>query len=92
MEREQANLERTAVEFLEAAGAMSRAICGHPDDGDPLDDVDTSFFELDPFDSVIDREELERLKVQLSEQRLLPAAVVELVYLARQMAAMMQSG
>jgi hypothetical protein len=85
MQEAQANLKRTAVEFLEAAEAVAaQAAKGS---ADPLDQVDTSLFELGDLEPAISGEELAELKSSLAGERLLPSTTLELIALARQVAA-----
>jgi len=87
MQEAQANLKQKAVEFLEAAETVAaRAAQGA---ADPLDGVSTDLFELGDLEPAIDRRELAELKSRLRQEQLVPAAVVELVALARQVAAVL---
>lgn len=84
MQEAQANLKQAAVEFLEAAETVAtRAAAGA---ADPLDGVSTDLFELGDLEPAISREELADLKRRLRTEPLLPAVVLELVTLARQVA------
>ena len=85
MQQAQENLKQAAVEFLEAAEAVAaRAVEGGTD---PLDAVDMDLFELGDLEPAIDGEELAELKKRLRQEQLVPATVLELVALARQVAA-----
>jgi hypothetical protein len=95
MQEAQANLKQAAVEFLEAAqrvaagagqGAadLSGVALAKPD---PLDRVKTDVFELGDLEPAIDDAALAELKQRLAQERLAPQAIVELVNLARQVAA-----
>jgi len=87
MQEAQANLKQTAVEFLEAAEKVaSTAAKGSTD---PLDQVGTGLFELGDLQPAISEQELAELKRTLTSERLLPGTVVELVALARQVAALL---
>jgi len=87
MQEAQANLKQTAVEFLEAAEKVaSTAAKGSTD---PLDQVATGLFELGDLQPAISEQELAELKRTLTSERLLPGTVVELVALARQVAAVL---
>jgi hypothetical protein len=87
MQEAQANLKQTAVDFLEAAEKVaSTAAKGSTD---PLDQVATGLFELGDLDPAISEEDLAQLKRDLAGARLLPETVVELVGLARQVAAVL---
>ena len=85
MQEAQVNLKQAAVEFLEAAEAVAAKAAQGP--ADPLDHVGTDLFELGDLEPAIGAAELEVLKRRLAQEQLLPAAVVELVALARQVAA-----
>jgi len=85
MQEAQANLKRAAVEFLEAAQAAT-AKTGQPG-ADPLDNVSTGVFDLGDLEPAISPEALEELKRRLHEESLVPEIIVELVALARQVAA-----
>jgi len=92
MQEAETNLKRTALEFLEAAETMaenaSRPRASQSSKGtDPLDAVSTDLFELGDLEPAIDRHDLADLKDRLRRERLVPAAIVELVSLARQVAA-----
>ena len=85
MQEAETNLIRTALEFLEAAETMAEnASC---QGADPLDAVSTDLFELGDLEPAIDRHDLADLKDRLRRERLVPATIVELVGLARQVAA-----
>ena len=84
MQEAEANLKRTAVEFLEAAETMAENASRQ--DADPLDAVSTDLFELGDLEPAIDRRDLADLKDRLRRERLVPATIVELVGLARQVA------
>jgi len=85
MQEAEANLKQAAVDFLAAANAVAN----HAATGaaDPLDEVDTSLPDLGELEPAITPEELEELKTDLANERLLPTTIVELVSLARQVAA-----
>jgi len=85
MQEAQENLKRAAVEFLEAA----ETVAAHAADpaADPLDEVSTELFELGDLEPALDRQELADLKRRLRREHLAPAAVAELITLARQVAA-----
>ena len=85
MQEAETNLKQAAVEFLEAAETF--AGCAAEGAADPLDAVSTELFELGDFEPAIDRRELVELKSRLRKERLTPATVLELVGLARQVAA-----
>ena len=85
MEEAEANLKQAAIGFLEAAEGATRA-AQEGSQADPLDEVDTDVFELGEFTPVVDADELAELKRRLRSERLLPATLVELVNLARQVA------
>ncbi|MFO8014789.1 MAG: hypothetical protein R6X20_15955 [Phycisphaerae bacterium] len=85
MQEAEANLKRTALEFLEAAETMAENASRQS--ADPLDAVSTDLFELGDLEPVIDRQDLAALKDRLRRERLVPATLVELVALARQVAA-----
>ena len=85
MQEAEANLKRTAVEFLEAAEHLAgRAAEGATD---PLDAVSTDLFELGDLEPAIQPQDLVELKRRLTKERLVPETVVALVALARQVAA-----
>ncbi len=86
MTEAETNLKRAAVEFIEAADAAGRAVVDEAA-ADPLDAVDTDLFELGEFEPVLGRSVLEDLRRHLGRERLVPEAVMELVALARQVAA-----
>jgi hypothetical protein len=85
MQEAQANLKQAAVNLVEAAEQVAaRAAQGSTD---PLDNVDTGLFELGDLEPAIDAAELAELKQRLAAARLAPETVLELVSLARQVAA-----
>ena len=89
MQEAEANLKRTALEFLEAAEAMAGSAARQADGPlgpDPLDAVSSDLFTLGDLDPVIDPQDLADLKDRLRRERLVPDTVVELVALARQVA------
>jgi hypothetical protein len=90
MQETEADLKRAALAFLEAAEAVTdgaaRAADAMPA-ADPLDAVSTDLFTLGDLDPVIDGRDLAALKDRLRRERLLPETVLELVTLARQVAA-----
>jgi hypothetical protein len=85
MEEAQANLKQAAVDFLAAAETV--AVKAAQGGADPLDGVSTDLFELGDLEPAISREELDQLKQQLSQADLAASTIVELVTLARQVAA-----
>jgi len=85
MQEAEANLKQAAVDFLAAASAVADSAGGAA--ADPLDAVGTDVPDLGDLEPAITAEELEELKGRLSRERLLPATLVELVTLARQVAA-----
>jgi len=85
MQEAETNLKRTALEFLEAAETMAENASRQGTD--PLDAVSTDLFELGDLEPAIDRHDLADLKDRLRRERLVPATIVELVGLARQVAA-----
>jgi len=85
MQEAETNLKRAAVEFLEAAEYMAERAARAGTD--PLDAVSTDLFELGDLEPAIDRQDLADLKDRLRRERLVPATIVELVTLARQVAA-----
>ena len=85
MQEAEANLKQAAVDFLAAAAAVTNGAA--PSAADPLDKVDTGLPDLGELKPVITPEDLEQLKADLADERLLPATIVELVALARQVAA-----
>ncbi len=90
MPEAEANLKRAALEFLEAAGTVAAEASHRADEpfgADPLDAVSTDLFTLGDLDPVIDPGDLANLKHRLQRERLLPETVVDLVRLARQVAA-----
>jgi len=84
MPEPETDLKRAAIEFLEAAEAVTRDAA--PTAADPLDAVSTDLFELGDLDPVIRPADLADLKDRLRRERLLPDTVLELVTLARQVA------
>jgi hypothetical protein len=88
MQEAQANLKQAAVDFLDAAQRVAATAGQAP--ADPLDAVDTGVLELGDLEPAIGEAELEVLKRELARQQLLPATVLELVSLARQVAAVLQ--
>ena len=87
MQEAQESLKRTALEFLEAAETVAGRAAEAA--GDPLDAVSTDLFELGDLESAIDRQELADLRERLRKERLVPETVLELVSLARQVAAIL---
>lgn len=85
MQEAETNLKQAAVEFLEAAEALAGRAADSA--ADPLDAVSTDLFELGDLEPAIDLQELADLKSRLRTERLLPATILELVALARQVAA-----
>jgi len=90
MQEAQTNLKQAAVAFLEAAEAVAAKAAQGLDD--PLDHVKTDLLELGDLEPAIGAAELEVLKRRLAQEQLLPAVVVELVALARQVAATLMDG
>jgi hypothetical protein len=90
MQEAQANLKRAAVEFLDAAQAVT-AQAAQPG-ADPLDSVSTDVLDLGDLKPAIGPDELEGLKRRLHEEALVPETIVELVALARQVAAALMRG
>ena len=87
MQEAQTNLKQAAVDFLAAAETVAaRAAEGA---ADPLDGVSTDLLELGDLEPAISREELADLRQRLREADLVPATIVELVALARQVAAVL---
>jgi hypothetical protein len=91
MQEAQTNLKQAAVEFVEAAEAAARAVRQSPD-ADPLDAVETDVFDLGDFEPVLDAGELAALKQRLRRAALPAEALVELVDLARRVAAALAAG
>ncbi|HUX02671.1 MAG: hypothetical protein WBD63_12335 [Phycisphaerae bacterium] len=87
MPEAEAKLGQAAIEFLEAAGEAAEETARTADRADPLDEVETDVFNLGEFEPVVDERDLVELKRRLRQERLLPATLVELVNLARQVAA-----
>jgi len=75
------------MEFLEAAGTAVNEAARAADETDPLDDVETDLFSLGALEPVLGPDDLADLRERLRRERLLPATLVELVGLARQLAA-----
>ncbi len=97
MQEAEANLKRAAVEFLEAAETLAaRAADAAEEKGrppaDPLDAVSTDLFTLGDLEPAIDRRDLADLRRRLARERLLPETLVDLVRLARQVAAVLTGG
>jgi hypothetical protein len=87
MQEAQANLQQAAIELVAAAeGVAARAAQVSTD---PLDRVDTDVLELGELEPVLSATELAEMKDRLARQRLVPEAVLELVDLARQVAAVL---
>ena len=84
MQEAEANLKQAAVDFLAAAAAVTNHATTSA--ADPLDEVDTDLPDLRELEPAITPEGLEQLKADLANERLLPATIVELVALARQVA------
>ncbi|MBL7140624.1 MAG: hypothetical protein ISS74_06920 [Planctomycetes bacterium] len=84
MQEAETDLKRAALDFLAAAETLAEDAAQSPPD--PLDDVATDLFDLGDLEPVIDRGELADLKARLMRERLVPATLVELVTLARQVA------
>jgi hypothetical protein len=85
MQEAQANLKQAAVDFLEAAQRVAAGAAQAA--ADPLDRVKTDVFELGNLEPAISDAALAELKQRLAQERLAPRAIVELVNLARQVAA-----
>ena len=85
MQEAQKNLERAAVEFLEAAEILAENASRQA--ADPLDAVSTAVLELGDLEPAISRQELADLKRRLRTEKLVPETILELVALARQVAA-----
>jgi len=85
MQEAEANLKRTAIEFLDAAETMAETASRRG--ADPLDAISTDLFDLGDLEPAIDRRDLADLKDRLRRERLVPATIMELVGLARQVAA-----
>jgi|WetSurMetagenome_2_1015567.scaffolds.fasta_scaffold493386_2 hypothetical protein len=87
MQEAQANLQQAAIELVTAAeGVAAKAA---QVSADPLDHVDTDVLELGELEPVLSATELAEMKDRLARQRLVPEAVLELVDLARQVAAVL---
>ena len=87
MQEAQANLKQAALEFLGAAQAVTaKAAQSSPD---PLDNVPTDVLDLGDLKPAISPEEFEALKQRLGQEALVPETIIELVALARQVAAML---
>jgi len=87
MQEAQANLKQAALEFLGAAQAVT-AKAAQPSP-DPLDNVPTDVLDLGDLKPAISPEEFEALKQRLGQEALVPETIIELVALARQVAAML---
>ncbi len=90
MSETESRLKRTALAFLEAAGAAEQAARAAGED--PLAEVETALFDLDEFEPVIGEADLVGLKDRLYREQLLPQTVLDLVALARQVAAALLDG
>jgi hypothetical protein len=86
MQEAQANLKQAAVEFLSAAEGVARAAQTVMD---PLDQVSTDVLELDDLEPAVSAADLADLKARLAQDPLSPASILELVTLARQVAAVL---
>jgi hypothetical protein len=86
MQEAQANLKQAAVEFLSAAEGVARAAQTVMD---PLDQVSTDVLELGDLEPAISAADLADLKARLAQDPLSPASILELVTLARQVAAVL---
>jgi hypothetical protein len=87
MQEAQANLKQAALEFLGAAQAVTaKAAQSSPD---PLDNIPTDVLDLGDLKPAIGPEEFEALKQRLGQEALVPETIIELVALARQVAAML---
>ncbi len=84
MQEAEANLKQAAVDFLAAASQVANQ-AGRAA-ADPLDAVETDVPDLGDLEPAITPEELAELRSRLERERLLPATLVELVALARQVA------
>jgi hypothetical protein len=87
MQEAQANLKQAAVDFLAAAEGMAAKAAQEA--ADPLDEVDTDVFQLEDLEPAISAAELTDLKQRLAAVQLVPSAIMELVTLARQVAAVL---
>jgi hypothetical protein len=87
MQEAQANLTQAALEFLGAAQAVT-AKAAQPS-ADPLDNIPTDVLDLGDLKPAISPEEFETLKQRLGQEALVPETIVELVALAKQVAAML---
>lgn len=92
MPEAEVKLRQAAIEFLEAAGEAAEETARTADRADPLDEVETDVFSLGEFEPVLDARDLVELKRRLRQERLLPATLVELVGLARQVAMTLLEG
>jgi hypothetical protein len=84
MQQPQANLKQAAVDFLEAAQAAAQAGKAA---ADPLDGVSTTLFDMGGLEPAITPQDLADLKTRLRQAELAPQTIVQLVALARQVAA-----
>jgi hypothetical protein len=89
MQEAQANLKQAAVEFLSAAEGVARAAQTQTD---PLDQVGTDVMELGDLEPAISAADLADLKARLAQDPLSPSVILELVTLARQVAAVLVDG
>lgn len=90
MQEAETNLKQAAVDFLAAAAEVANR-AGQAD-ADPLDGVETDVPDLGDLEPAITSEELAALRGRLERERLLPATLVELVALARQVATTLLDG
>ena len=84
MQEAETNLKQAAVDFLAAANAATASATASA--ADPLDEVDTGVPDLGELEPAITEADLADLKTRLADARLVPATVVELVSLAKQVA------
>lgn len=90
MQEAEANLKQAAVDFLAAAAEVADRT-GQAD-ADALDAVETDVPDLGDLEPAITPEELAELRSRLERERLLPATLVELIALARQVATTLLDG
>jgi len=89
MQEAQANLKQAAVEFLDAAQQVAARAAASP--ADPIDAVSADVLRLGDLQPAIGEDELADLRQRLAESRLAPQTIVQLVGLARQVAAALQA-
>jgi len=90
MQEAETNLKQAAVDFLAAAAEVANR--ADQAGTDPLDAVGTDVPDLGDLEPAITPEELAALRGRLERERLLPATLVELVALARQVATTLLDG